>query len=163
MLKDFKAFVMRGNVLDLAVAVIIGVAFGAIVTSLVNDIVMPPIGLDSWPRGLQGLVHQFERAVLPHPRRRQGRRSSSNRVRAIPEYGDQLHHRRVRHIPRGTDREQVPEARAGRSRHDEGLHLLRHGDSNTGEALPTLHLAACLNHSAKGHKRCHISFAGSCA
>ena len=45
MLKDFKAFVMRGNVLDLAVAVIIGAAFGAIVTSMVNDIVMPPIGL----------------------------------------------------------------------------------------------------------------------
>ena len=45
MLKDFKEFVMRGNVLDLAVAVIIGGAFGAIVTSLVNDIVMPPIGL----------------------------------------------------------------------------------------------------------------------
>jgi len=45
MLKDFKAFVMRGNVLDLAVAVIIGGAFGAIVTSLVNDIVMPPIGM----------------------------------------------------------------------------------------------------------------------
>jgi large conductance mechanosensitive channel len=45
MLKDFKAFVMRGNVLDLAVAVVIGAAFGAIVTSLVNDIVMPPIGL----------------------------------------------------------------------------------------------------------------------
>ena len=45
MLKDFKDFVMRGNVLDLAVAVIIGAAFGAIVTSLVNDVVMPPIGL----------------------------------------------------------------------------------------------------------------------
>jgi large conductance mechanosensitive channel len=45
MLKDFKQFVMRGNVLDLAVAVIIGAAFGAIVTSVVNDIVMPPIGL----------------------------------------------------------------------------------------------------------------------
>ena len=45
MLKDFKAFIMRGNVLDLAVAVIIGVAFGGIVTSLVNDIIMPPIGL----------------------------------------------------------------------------------------------------------------------
>lgn len=45
MLKDFKNFVMRGNVLDLAVAVILGVAFGAIVTSVVNDIVMPPIGL----------------------------------------------------------------------------------------------------------------------
>ena len=45
MLKEFKEFIMRGNVLDLAVAVIIGAAFGKIVTSLVNDIVMPPIGL----------------------------------------------------------------------------------------------------------------------
>src|ERR1017187_8438526 len=45
MFKDFKAFVMRGNVLDLAVAVILGASFGAIVTSVVNDIVMPPIGL----------------------------------------------------------------------------------------------------------------------
>jgi large conductance mechanosensitive channel len=45
MLKEFKAFVMRGNVLDLAVAVIIGAAFGPIITSLVNDVVMPPIGL----------------------------------------------------------------------------------------------------------------------
>src|SRR5689334_2198764 len=45
MLKEFKEFVMRGNVLDLAIAVIIGAAFGAIVTSLVNDILMPPIGL----------------------------------------------------------------------------------------------------------------------
>ena len=45
MLKEFKAFVMRGNVLDLAIAVIIGGAFGKIVTSLVNDLVMPLIGL----------------------------------------------------------------------------------------------------------------------
>jgi large conductance mechanosensitive channel len=42
--KEFKEFVMRGNVLDLAVAVIIGAAFGRIVSSLVNDIIMPPIG-----------------------------------------------------------------------------------------------------------------------
>ena len=45
MLKDFKAFVMRGNVLDLAVAVIMGAAFGKIVTSFVDDILMPPLGL----------------------------------------------------------------------------------------------------------------------
>ncbi|NUO08426.1 MAG: large-conductance mechanosensitive channel protein MscL [Candidatus Brocadia sp.] len=43
-LKDFKAFAMRGNVLDLAVGIIIGAAFGKIVTSLVTDIIMPPIG-----------------------------------------------------------------------------------------------------------------------
>jgi large conductance mechanosensitive channel len=45
MLKEFKEFVMRGNVVDMAVGIIIGAAFGAIITSLVNDVVMPPIGL----------------------------------------------------------------------------------------------------------------------
>lgn len=45
MLKEFKEFAMRGNVLDMAVGIIIGAAFGTIVTSLVNDVIMPPIGL----------------------------------------------------------------------------------------------------------------------
>lgn len=45
MLKDFKEFVMRGNVIDMAVGIIIGAAFGSIVNSLVSDMIMPPIGL----------------------------------------------------------------------------------------------------------------------
>ena len=45
MFKAFREFIMRGNVLDLAVAVVIGAAFGKIVTSLVSDILMPPLGL----------------------------------------------------------------------------------------------------------------------
>jgi len=45
MMKEFKDFAMRGNVVDLAVGVIIGGAFGKIVTSVVNDIIMPPIGM----------------------------------------------------------------------------------------------------------------------
>ncbi len=45
MLTEFKTFVLRGNVVDLAVGVVIGASFGAIVTSLVNDVLMPPIGL----------------------------------------------------------------------------------------------------------------------
>jgi large conductance mechanosensitive channel len=45
MLKEFKEFVLRGNVVDMAVGIIIGAAFGTIVTSLVNDVIMPPIGL----------------------------------------------------------------------------------------------------------------------
>lgn len=45
MWKDFKTFIMRGNVLDLAVGIIIGAAFTGVVTSLVKDIIMPPIGL----------------------------------------------------------------------------------------------------------------------
>lgn len=45
MWQEFKKFVMRGNVLDMAVGIIIGAAFGKIVSSLVNDVIMPPIGL----------------------------------------------------------------------------------------------------------------------
>ena len=45
MFKEFKEFAMRGNVLDLAIGVIIGVAFNNVVTSAVNDVIMPPIGL----------------------------------------------------------------------------------------------------------------------
>lgn len=45
MLKEFKEFAMRGNVLDMAIGIIIGAAFGRVVTSMVNDILMPPIGL----------------------------------------------------------------------------------------------------------------------
>ncbi len=45
MLKEFKDFVMRGNVVDMAVGIIIGVAFGKIVSSLVSDVIMPPIGV----------------------------------------------------------------------------------------------------------------------
>ena len=44
MLKEFKEFAMRGNVVDMAVGVVIGAAFGKIVTSLVNDVIMPPLG-----------------------------------------------------------------------------------------------------------------------
>lgn len=45
MIKEFKEFVMKGNVLDMAVGIIIGVAFGKVVTSFVSDVLMPPIGL----------------------------------------------------------------------------------------------------------------------
>ena len=44
-IKEFKEFIMRGNVVDMAVGIILGVAFGAVVNSLVNDVLMPPIGL----------------------------------------------------------------------------------------------------------------------
>ena len=45
MVKEFKEFILKGNVMDMAVGIVIGAAFGAIVTSLVNDVIMPPIGL----------------------------------------------------------------------------------------------------------------------
>ncbi len=45
MWKEFREFVMRGNLLDMAIGIVLGVAFGAIIASLVNDVIMPPIGL----------------------------------------------------------------------------------------------------------------------
>jgi large conductance mechanosensitive channel len=66
MLKEFKEFVMRGNVIYLAVAVIIGVAFGAIVTSLVNDILMPLIGLVLGGIDFSALAFQVGDAVIKY-------------------------------------------------------------------------------------------------
>lgn len=61
MMKEFKSFAMKGNVLDLAVAVIIGGAFGKIITSFVNDVLMPPIGLILGNRDFSNM-----RVVLKH-------------------------------------------------------------------------------------------------
>ena len=90
MFKDFKAFVMRGNVLDLAVAVIIGAAFGAIVTSMVNDIVMPPIGLILGHVDFKELFVSLNGRELCDSRGRQGCRGSGHCVRTVFEHGDQF-------------------------------------------------------------------------
>jgi len=66
MFKEFKEFVMRGNVLDLAVAVIIGAAFGKIITSLVNDILTPLIGLLLGGINFSGLAWEFRNAVITY-------------------------------------------------------------------------------------------------
>jgi large conductance mechanosensitive channel len=62
MLKEFKEFAMRGNVVDMAVGVIIGAAFGKIVTSLVNDVVMPPISMLMGSGQFSGLTWVLEPA-----------------------------------------------------------------------------------------------------
>jgi large conductance mechanosensitive channel len=63
-LDDFKAFAMRGNVLDMAVGVIIGGAFGKIVSSLVADIIMPPLGLLIGGMNFSELTWEMKSAVL---------------------------------------------------------------------------------------------------
>ncbi len=66
MWQDFKAFAMRGNVLDLAVAVIIGGAFGKIISSLVEDIIMPLIGLLMGGVSFADLTWTFNEAVVSY-------------------------------------------------------------------------------------------------
>jgi len=67
MLKDFKAFILRGNVVDLAVGIIIGVAFGAIVASFVNDILMPPIGLGLGNIDFANMMVVLKDGAVPGP------------------------------------------------------------------------------------------------
>jgi large conductance mechanosensitive channel len=62
--KEFREFAMRGNVVDLAVGVIIGAAFGAIVTSLVNDIIMPVIGLITGGMDFSKLAYELKPASV---------------------------------------------------------------------------------------------------
>jgi large conductance mechanosensitive channel len=66
MIQEFRAFIAKGNVLDLAVAVIIGVAFGAIVTSLVDDIIMPLIGVILGGVDFTGLAIQVDEASITY-------------------------------------------------------------------------------------------------
>ena len=66
MIEDFKEFIARGNVLDLAVAVILGVAFGAIVMSLVDDIIMPVVGVLLGGVNFSGLAVQVGEATIAY-------------------------------------------------------------------------------------------------
>ncbi len=67
MLTDFKAFIMRGNVVDMAVGIVIGAAFGAIVSSIVKDVMMPPIGLLLGNIDFSSLSIVIKEGVSPGP------------------------------------------------------------------------------------------------
>ncbi len=67
MLQDFKAFIMRGNVIDMAVGIMIGMAFGAVVSSLVNDVIMSPIGLALGDVDFANLFVILKEGLTPGP------------------------------------------------------------------------------------------------
>jgi large conductance mechanosensitive channel len=67
MLRDFKAFITRGNVIDMAVGIIIGIAFGAVINSLVKDIIMPPIGLALGNVDFANLFVVLKEGLTPGP------------------------------------------------------------------------------------------------
>ncbi|MEZ5996504.1 MAG: large-conductance mechanosensitive channel protein MscL [Hyphomonadaceae bacterium] len=80
MLSEFRDFAMKGNVVDLAVGVIIGAAFGAIVSSLVDDVVMPPIGLL-----LAGIDFSTLKLVIQQGAHAMGTEGAEGYVAAVPE------------------------------------------------------------------------------
>jgi large conductance mechanosensitive channel len=67
MLKDFRDFIMRGNVLDMAVGIIIGAAFGTLVNSIVKDVIMPPIGLVLGNVDFTNLFAVLKQGMTPGP------------------------------------------------------------------------------------------------
>jgi large conductance mechanosensitive channel len=67
MLQDFKTFIMRGNVIDMAVGIIIGIAFGAVVNSFVKDVIMPPIGLALGNVDFANLFVVLKEGLTPGP------------------------------------------------------------------------------------------------
>jgi large conductance mechanosensitive channel len=67
MVKEFKEFIMRGNVMDMAVGIIIGAAFGGIVKSLVDDVIMPPIGLLLGKVDFANLFAVLKQGAVPGP------------------------------------------------------------------------------------------------
>lgn len=140
MLKEFRDFIMRGNVLDLAIAVIIGGAFGRIVSSLVNDIIMPPIGLVLGKVDFGSLFVNLSGTPYASPKGGTGRRGADAQLRPIHQHGHRLPDRRTGHLP-GRARGQPPAApeAAGCSDH-EGVSVLRHNDRIEGDPLPELHL-----------------------
>ena len=99
MLKAFRDFAVRGNVIDMAVGIIIGAAFGTIVKSLVDDVLMPPIGLLLGGVDMTNLfvvVREGRPARAVHlARRRQGRGSRHDQLRALHQRHCQLRDRRV--------------------------------------------------------------------
>ncbi len=86
MFKEFKEFAMRGNVLDMAVGIIIGAAFGKIVTSMVDDILMPPIGKLLGNVDFSSLFISLTRPAIRFSGCSQGRRRRHHQLRPVPEH-----------------------------------------------------------------------------
>ena len=111
MLKEFKEFAMKGNVLDMAVGIIIGAAFGKIISSLVADIIMPPVG-----RMMGGL--DFSNLFLnlsggEYPQGRQGRGRGDDQRGRVPQHGHRFLDCRDRDLFAGAQREPHASARRG--------------------------------------------------
>ena len=140
MFKEFKEFIMRGNVMDLAVGIVIGAAFGKIVTSLVSDILMGPIGL-CWVRWTSRVYSSIFRANIIQPQSGQGGQSGDHQLWVVREYCCGFSDCGVCYFYRGQAGQQVEAAACAGVAHYQGMPVLPHHDSDPGDALSELHFA----------------------
>ena len=104
MFKDFKEFAMRGNVVDMAIGIVIGAAFGTIVKSFVDDVLMPPIGLLLGNVDFSNLFVTLKegsqsRRTLRLPGRSQGRRGRDPQPGSLHQHHHQLYHHSLCRVP----------------------------------------------------------------
>ena len=141
MLKEFKEFAMRGNVLDMAVGIIIGAAFGQIVNSFVQDILMPPIGRLLGHVDFSNLFRELVRDALRHDRGGQGRGRRDAQLRPLSEHCHQFPDRGVCRIPAGAPGQSSrAEAGSRRGARDARLPLLPERRARQGDEVHALHI-----------------------
>jgi Large-conductance mechanosensitive channel, MscL len=113
MLEEFKKFAMRGNVADLAIGVIIGAAFGAIVNSLVADVLMPMIGAVTGGLDFSNYFVRLSSKVTADSLVRSQEAGRGSGVGQLSHPGDQFHHHRVGPVP-GRQADEPGDASGGR-------------------------------------------------
>ena len=113
MWKEFREFAARGSVLDLAVGVILGAAFGKIVTSLVNDVLMPPIGLILGGFDFKGLFVALNGASYPSLAAAQAANAPDDQLRRVREHRAGVSDRRVRDFHAGAADQSNEDAGSG--------------------------------------------------
>jgi hypothetical protein len=145
MLKEFKEFALRGSVLDMAVGIIIGAAFATVAKSMVDDIIMPPIGLMLGDVQFQDLFVLLKPGdppgTLRHARTGPRRGSGPARLRGVRQQRRNVIPGRFRRLP---DRQGLQSAAAGRGREtdDPPLSPVLVGHPDRGDPLRPLHLRA---------------------
>ncbi len=143
MIKEFKEFAMRGSVVDMGVGIVIGAAFGNIVKSVVDDVIMPPIGLLLGNVDFSNLFLVLKAGKVPGPYakscRSQGSGRSHFKCGSLHQHHYQLSNRCFCHIHSHQTDQQAKETRASTRGGGEGMSLLPIGNSSEGEALSPLH------------------------
>ena len=107
----FKAFAMRGNVLDMAVGIIIGAAFGRIITSLVSDIIMPPIGLVLGHVDFSSLFLNISGTTYPTLAAAKAANAATINYGTFHQHGDRFSDCRFRDFPDGAADQQMETSR----------------------------------------------------
>lgn len=140
MLKEFKEFAMKGNVVDMAIGIIIGVAFGKIISSLVADVLMPPIGMLMGNLDFSNLFFALNSQVYESLQAAKDAGGADDQLRPFHQHGARLRHRGVRHLPARQADEPPQERSPGRRAGDERVSVLFYADCSEGDPVRRLYL-----------------------